>query len=112
LYNKERVSWLQNALEGKIPQVLEHRNQVDRLTANLAQGMDNRFSALKILVREMVVKLDAYNPSFILDRGYSIARVLPAKKILMDANDAAVDDQIEIVLSKGRLVTRVEKING
>ncbi len=113
LYNKERVSWLQNALKGKTPQIFEHRNQVDRLTANLAQGMDNRFSAMKIKVREMVVKLDAYNPSFILDRGYSIARVLPAKKILMDANDASVDDQIEIVLSKGRLVTRVEKkING
>jgi exodeoxyribonuclease VII large subunit len=113
LYNKERVFWLQNALEGKIPLVSDHRNQVDRLTANLGLGMNNRFSALKMKVREMVVKLDAYNPTSVLDRGYSIARVLPAKKILMDANDAAVDDQIEIVLSKGRLLTRVEKkING
>ena len=112
LYNNERVFWLQNALEGKIPQVIELRNQVDRLKANLALGMDNRFSALKTKVREMVVKLDAYNPSAVLDRGYSIARLLPGKNILVDAKDAAMDDQIEIVLSKGRLITRVEKING
>ncbi len=57
----------------------------------------------------MGVKLLAFNPRSVLDRGYSIARILPGEKILMDAADAAVDDKIEIVLSKGRLVTRVEK---
>ena len=113
-YNKERVFWLQKALEGKIPlvKIREHRNQVDRLRAALKLGMDGRLLACKTKLREMGVKLDAFNPKSVLDRGYSISRILPGKKILMDADDAAPDEQIEIVLSKGRLVTRVEKKNG
>jgi len=111
-HHRESIFWLQNALKGKIPKVKEYRTQVDRLTALLLLGMEGHLAASKTKVREMVVKLEAYNPASVLDRGYSIARVLPGKKILVDANDTAVDDQIEIILSKGRLVTRVEKING
>ncbi len=111
LYNRERVSWLQKILEGKTPliNIREHKKQVDRFTAALGQGMDGRLFAWKAKTREMGVKLLAFNPRSVLDRGYSIARILPGEKILMDAADAAVDDKIEIVLSKGRLVTRVEK---
>ncbi len=112
--NKERVFWLLKGLEGKIPlvKIREHRKHVDRLTAALGIGMDISLSASRAKTREIQVKLEALNPKSVLDRGYSISRILPGKKILMDANDAAVDDQIEIVLSKGRLVTRVVKNNG
>jgi exodeoxyribonuclease VII large subunit len=113
-YNKERISWLQRALEGKMPlvKIREHRKQVAQLTAALGIFMDGRLSASMAKTREIQVKLEALNPKSVLDRGYSISRIMPGKKILMDANDAALDDQIEIVLSKGRLVTRVEKNNG
>jgi exodeoxyribonuclease VII large subunit len=112
LYDQERVFWLQKALEGKTPvvKITEHRKQVDRLTSALAHGMDTRLFAWKTKTREMAVKLCAINPRSVLDRGYSMARILPEKKILMDAADASVNDRIEIVLSKGRLNTRVEKI--
>ncbi|MCP3943152.1 MAG: exodeoxyribonuclease VII large subunit [Desulfobacteraceae bacterium] len=111
LHNKERVFLLQKILEGKTPldKIREHRNCVSRLTAALGLGMDRRLSACKTKILEMDAKLDVLNPKSILDRGYSIARILPGKKILLDAKDAALDDKIEIVLSKGRLVTRVEE---
>ncbi len=113
-YNRERVFWLEKALEMNTPlfKIREHRKHVNRLSASLEGGIDDRLSLYKGKIREMVVKLDAFNPKFVLDRGYSIARIWPEKKILMDASDAAMDDQIEIVLSKGRLVTRVENKNG
>jgi len=114
LYNRERIFWLQKALDGKIPlvKILENRKQINKLTTALGIGMDARLSDWKAKTREMGVKLRALNPKSVLDRGYSIARILPGKKILIDAKDTALDDQIEIVLSKGRLVTRVEKNNG
>jgi exodeoxyribonuclease VII large subunit len=110
-HNKERVSWLQKTLETRTPlvSIVEHKKQVDRLSAALGQGMDSRLFVWKTKTREMGVKLCAFNPISVLDRGYSIARILPGKKILMDAADADLDDKIELVLSKGRLVTRVEK---
>ncbi|MBA3012308.1 MAG: exodeoxyribonuclease VII large subunit [Proteobacteria bacterium] len=111
LYHKERVFWLQKILMGKIPliKIRESRKQVDGLVIDLGSFLDKRLSVCKTRVREMDVKLGAFNPRSVLDRGYSIARILPGKKILMDAKDAAVDDQIELILSKGRLVTRVEE---
>jgi exodeoxyribonuclease VII large subunit len=114
IYNRERVFWLQKSLEVKNPliKIGEDKIRVERLTASLDACMENRLLTCKTKIREMDVKLKAFNPKSVLDRGYSITRVLPQKKILVDAGNAALDDQIEIVLSRGRLVARVEKNNG
>jgi len=114
LHNRERVAWLQKNLKGVIPlvKIKEHRKQVERLTLALGAGVDGRLAAFKALTREMVVKLDALNPESVLHRGYSISRILPEKKILTDASEVVLEEQIEIILSKGRLVTRVVETNG
>ncbi|MBU0972731.1 MAG: exodeoxyribonuclease VII large subunit [Proteobacteria bacterium] len=111
LYHKERVFWLQKILTGKsfLIKIRENRQQVDGLVIGLVSSLNGRLSACKTRVKEMDVKLGAFNPRSVLDRGYSIARILPQKRILMDAQDADVNDQVEIILSKGRLVTRVEE---
>jgi exodeoxyribonuclease VII large subunit len=110
-HSRERVYWLEKSLEGRTPlgAINAHKKEVDRFIFALGQAMDSRLFAWKTRTRELGVKLSAFNPKSVLDRGYSISRILPGKKILMDAGEAAVDDKIEIVLSKGRLVTRVEK---
>jgi exodeoxyribonuclease VII large subunit len=115
LYNKEQVSWLKKSLEDKIPmtKIRELAKHIKGLSLVLGLGMESHLSACKTKTRELNIMLEALNPRSILDRGYGIPRILPGKKVIMDADDAALDDQIELILSKGRLVTRVEeKING
>lgn len=114
-YYKERIFWLQKALAGKMPgfKINEYQKQVDGLSDRLKLAMDNRLKGWKTKMREMDLKLEALNPRSVLDRGYSISRILPGKKILLDAKEAALEDRIEIILSKGSLITRVEeKIHG
>ncbi len=47
-----------------------------------------------------------------LKRGYSITRSLSGRHVVMDADTVAADDDIEIILSKGRLDARVVKTYG
>ena len=57
-------------------------------------------------------KLNSLNPESILKRGYSIARFVSDKKVIVNSNRVKQNDRIEVILSKGRLITKVEKVNG
>jgi exodeoxyribonuclease VII large subunit len=53
--------------------------------------------------------MSALNPASVLNRGYSIARCLPDRKVLLDAGMVNVQDPVEIILARGRVLARVEK---
>ncbi len=57
-------------------------------------------------------KLNSLNPEAVLKRGYSIARFLSDKKVIFNSNHAKQNDEIQVILSKGNLITKVKKING
>jgi exodeoxyribonuclease VII large subunit len=56
--------------------------------------------------------LNSLNPEIILKRGYSITRSIIDKKLIFNADNLQKNDKLEIILSKGKLITKVEKING
>ena len=53
--------------------------------------------------------LDALSPLAVLQRGYAIAQFEDGK-LLRDANSATVGDVVKLRLAKGKLATRVEKL--
>lgn len=57
-------------------------------------------------------QLNSLNPSGVLDRGYSITRFLSDKKVIFNSNHVKDNDKLEIILSKGKLITTVDKTNG
>ena len=56
--------------------------------------------------------LNSLNPEIILKRGYSITRSLIDKKVILNTDKLHKNDKLEIILSNGKLITKVEKING
>ena len=90
---------------------------------------DNRFrledyeSRLNNIIRQYIQKnrdkffylsdkLNSLNPESILKRGYSIARFVSDKKVIINSNKVKQNDKIEVILSIGSLITKVEEING
>lgn len=90
---------------------------------------DNRFrledyeSRLNNIIRQYIQKnrdrffylsdkLNSLNPESILKRGYSIARFVSDKKVIINSNKVKQNDRIEVILSRGNLITKVEEVNG
>lgn len=55
-------------------------------------------------------KLKALNPLAILERGYSIAWLLPRGEIIKDTSLLKPDDEVRVKVHKGEFMAKVEKI--
>lgn len=113
-YNKEKLDWLSQTLQSKQPgkKISYYRQHVQTLSNYLTHNFQNNFYAKKTHHLELDAKLQELNPEAVLKRGYSISRFASDKRVLTDSNDAKKNDIVEVILSKGRLITKVEKING
>jgi exodeoxyribonuclease VII large subunit len=113
-YQRERTQWLKRALSGTLPlsRIQAYKKDVTDLQASLDYFFYAYLKQCKDQVKKQKAQLETLNPSAVLKRGYSITRTLSNDHIVMDADTLNVDDGIEIILSKGRLDARVEKIYG
>ena len=117
-HQRERTQWLKRALSGTLP--LPHIQALKKNVKDLQANLDYLFFAYlkqcKDQVNKQSAQLETLNPSAVLNRGYSITRSLSNNHVgghvVMDADTLGADDPIEIILSKGRLDARVEKIYG
>ncbi len=110
-YKKEKLHWLSDSLHSRQPlkKISDHRRQVKILSNALTQNFQKKIQQIKTHHLELTSKLQALNPKSVLDRGYSISRFVSDKKLITNSSDVKKNDQIEVILSKGRLITRVEK---
>jgi len=109
LHSKDKLSWISQAFFRETPGVSLQQRQVADLKKELAFAMKTRFEGHTNHISRAAASLTALNPTSVLDRGYSIARTIPGKNVILDAETVAVQDLVEIILSKGRILTRVEK---
>ena len=82
--------------------------KLDQLTGNLVHAIRTYLNRKKMMLREKSSILEALNPVAILSRGYSITRTMPGAVVVRHADDVSIDQNLEVILSKGSLVCRVE----
>ncbi len=113
-YNREKLNWLTDSLYSKQPQkiIFQYKQQVNTLLNSLSQNLQKKIQELKLIHLELFSKLETLDPTAVLKRGYSISRFASDQKVITNYSDVKINDQIEIILSKGRLTTKVEKVNG
>ncbi|MCK5684706.1 exodeoxyribonuclease VII large subunit, partial [bacterium] len=98
----------------KNPQTIIYDNRLrlddyeSRLNNIIKQYIQNNKNKLFYLTD----KLKALNPEAVLKRGYSIARFLSDKKVIFNSNHVKPNDEIQVILYKGNLITEVKKIDG
>jgi exodeoxyribonuclease VII large subunit len=112
-YKKAELHWLSERLLSQQPanRVADYKRQVKTLSTALNHHFQYKIQQTKTHHRELSSQLQALNPAAVLSRGYSISRFVSDKRVITRSGDVKKNDQIEIILSKGRLITRVEKTN-
>jgi exodeoxyribonuclease VII large subunit len=84
----------------------DRRQRVDDLAARLARGLSETVRERRRRVELCAGRLDALSPLKVLARGYSVTT--SGGRIVTDAAQVAAGDELETILDKGRLRSRVE----
>jgi exodeoxyribonuclease VII large subunit len=113
VHDREKLLWIIQALSGAAPDIRNLEKELTALNRQIDLSIQHYMEARWNRIEQTSAALSALNPASVLNRGYSIARRLPDKKVLLDAGMVSVQDPVEIILARGRVLTRVETtING
>ncbi len=107
---KERLEWRTDRLYTNSPRILiqSRRNQLVQLTERLSAAAESYIYTRALTLKAFNGKLHALSPAAVLDRGYSISRRLSDQTIIRDASAIKIGENLEVILSKGKLTCRVE----
>ncbi|MDY6793355.1 MAG: exodeoxyribonuclease VII large subunit [Thermodesulfobacteriota bacterium] len=112
-YEKEKLSWRKDKLYSYNPSVYVNKlnNKHDILRTNLFNNITKCIDNYKSMLREKSIKLDTLNPTAILSRGYSITRTLPEHSVVRHTTEVNIQQDVEVLLSKGKLKCRITEVN-
>ena len=101
--------WI-DRLEANSPKLLVRkiRNQLEQNYNNLLKSYLIYINSNQIKIRELSAKLAALSPVAILSRGYSITRTIPDATVVKDPRLVSLNQQLEVMVAKGRLLCRLE----
>jgi len=107
---KERLHWRTDRLYKNSPQAMIQlrRNQVTQLNNRMRAAADTHMSNQALTLRALNGRLHALSPAAVLERGYSITRRISDHSIIRDATAVEFGEQLEVLLSKGKITCRVE----
>jgi exodeoxyribonuclease VII large subunit len=106
----ERLNFWTDRLLANNPrsQLIKINEKLDQINTNLFKTLIIYLKDRQNKLRTQTAKLDALNPLAILARGYSITRTLPGALVVKDVRNVTLDQQLEVMLSRGKLYCRVE----
>ncbi len=84
------------------------KKQLEQIYSNLIKSFINLSRTKKSKLRELTAKLEALSPMAILSRGYSITRTIPEARVIKNTESVSLDQDIEVMVAKGRLFCRVK----
>ncbi len=108
--NKEKCEFLIRHLyaNNTMAMIKNYNALLGRLSDNLFKLNELNMVKHKFKIREISGRLHAMNPEAILERGYSITRILSEKTIIKDPEVINKGQIIETLLAKGKITSRVE----
>jgi exodeoxyribonuclease VII large subunit len=113
VHNRQKLDWLARSLQTRQPkkQISDLRQQVNLVSRDLHLYFQTKIQNLSNCHHELDSKLRVLNPEAVLERGYSISRRVSDRRVILDSNEVEINDEIEVILAKGQLTTRVERVN-
>lgn len=109
---KEQLKDIENTLTLLThKQINQQKLKLTNIQNTLLTSIQNKTNTSKKDVEKMISLLDAYSPLKVLSRGYSVT--YHNEKVIKSINEVNQEDKINILLSDGSLIAKVEeKENG
>lgn len=109
---KERLGTRINYLYSRNPRAIlkENLNRFFQIKKNLYSSLLYRLQNLKQIKGEIDSKLRTCSPMAIMERGYSITRLIPSEVILKDSSQAKTGDKISVTLYIGEILGEIKRI--
>ncbi len=107
---KERLIHLARRLKDPQRKIAEQQKLLDSLKRRLDLGISKQLTRKQQSLQSLARELHVLSPLAVLERGYSIARRVPDGKVLRSAEEASRGDELEIILSQGRLKATVKEV--
>lgn len=85
--------------------------KLDFLKLSLINMFFRQFKEKRVAITLFKERLNDLNPLSILKRGYSITRTITGKEILKDASSVDKDDRVNVLLWRGNIDCRIEKVH-
>lgn len=110
---RERFAWRIDKFRanGPLARINNFKESVAIINYNLFKSIKIHINNKSALLREFTVSLDALSPLKILDRGYSITRTIPERKIIKDPKILKIGQYLDVIVSKGQFISKVERKN-
>jgi len=86
--------------------------QLDELESRWLRGVRQQVERAGDRMESLAARLDGLSPLAVLGRGYSLTRRLADGRIVRDARELAVGEQLGTRFARGQAVSRVERVEG
>ena len=87
------------------------RHELDFRGISLCRAMNKQLTDRYMSISLLEKSIKDLSPLSILNRGYSISRKLPEKIVLTAATGVQKGDHLQVILAKGQLECRIEKVD-
>jgi exodeoxyribonuclease VII large subunit len=110
---KENLLWRTDRLysNNTLKTVNKNREKINNATDKLVGIIKHNILNKHSIIRELTGKLFALSPTGILERGYSITRTVPDYKVVKDPESVDINNKLEVLVAKGKILCRVEGKN-
>ena len=86
--------------------------QLDEMELRARRALGNRLNLAREQLATTGGRLDALSPLKVLERGYSVTRLVSSGEVVRSFDQARPGDMLETLLQTGRLKSRVEETDG
>jgi exodeoxyribonuclease VII large subunit len=88
----------------------EHTHRLAQLFTRLTLALRAELRFFRQRTEGYTGKLQTLSPLAVLERGYSIARLLPSKEVIRRASRLKAEDRVNVKVHRGEFIARVEEV--
>jgi len=107
----ETLNSLTKSLQYQSPEnkINQYYQYIDEFTGRLNSRIKHRIELYKERIKKDSQRLDSLSPWAVIERGYSICRKLPHLEIVKRLEQVEIGNEIEVIISDGKISGKVDK---